>query len=106
MCQYVVYEHLDPRVIGDNFSEVNKTVSFVGSREKALEHYNQMKAMRKFAGSSCNYFGYPIEIKPNESLKLGDKVVIHAEKTQPDDDDYNEARQDPDFFDVDYEPNW
>jgi len=106
MCQYVVWEHVDPRKTGDNFSEVNKTVSFIGSRKQAHKHYCRMKAMLRFAGTSCNYFGYPVKIKPNENLKIGEKEVIHTEKTQPDDDDYHDQNIDEDFFDIDYKPNW
>lgn len=89
MSQYVVWEHCDPRLNGDNFSEVSKTVSFIGSFNKAHKHYREMRAMMKFAGTTCHYLGFPMKLKGNEQLKVGDKVVIYPDKTEPDDDDYH-----------------
>jgi hypothetical protein len=97
MCDYVVWEHHDPRKVGDNYSEVNKTVSFVGSFDKAIEHYNQMKGMMKFAGATCNYFGFPVKLRATEQVTVGDKVILYPAKTEPDDDDFNEPLEE-DFW--------
>ena len=104
--KFIVWENTDPRILGDNFSKVNKIVSFIGSKEEALKHYNQMKNALKFAGSNCTSFSYPSELKESEvDYKLGHEIIIHAEKHEPDDDDFAEQNADSDFFDVDYNPD-
>ncbi len=106
MSQYVVWEHHDPRKINDNFGEVYKTVSFIGSFNTAHKHYTTMKNAMKFAGTQCNYFAFPVRLRATEARKLGEKVVILAEKTIPDDDDYHDRNEEGDFFDVDHQPSW
>ena len=98
--KYIVWEHNDPRKLGDNYSKVNKIVSFIGSEEEALKHYKQMKNAMKFAGSNCTSFSYPTELKDSETaLRLGEEIIIHAEKHEPDDDDFAEQNAESDFFD-------
>jgi len=104
--KFIVYEHSDPRRLGDNYSKVNKIVSFIGSENKALEHYKQMKFTLKFAGTNCTSFSHPRELNESEvDYELGQEIIIHPEKHEPDDDDFAEQNADSDFFDVDYNPD-
>ena len=92
---YVVFEHNDPRILGDHYSEVYKIVSFIGTENEALKHYKQRKNMLKFAGTNSTSFSYPIRLKDHEkALQVGDKVTIHPEKDYLTDEERVEQYED------------
>ncbi|MHA1531140.1 MAG: hypothetical protein ACTSR6_03990 [Candidatus Heimdallarchaeota archaeon] len=104
--KFIIWENNDPRILGDNYSKVNKIVSFIGSEEEALKHYKQMKNALKFAGTNCTSFSYPSELKESEvDYELGQEIIIHAEKHEPDDDDFAEQNADSYLNDQDYYPD-
>jgi len=76
--EYIIWEVIDPRILGDDDSEVSRSVIFVGTEEEALKTYHTIyKQGRKFAGSEHIYQTYP---QPNQSLQVGEKQVLYPER--------------------------
>ncbi len=97
---FIIFEFIDPRILGDNYSKVSKIVSFIGGKKEALEHQKLMKNSLKFGGTNCTSFSYPRELKDSEStLRLGEEIIIHPEKHEPNDDDFQDENEEGDFFD-------
>jgi len=86
---YAVWHHIDPRVLGDNFSEVSKEIIFIGSFEESYDTYKQYKRTANFAGDKSSYYGYPVKVKNGDTV--GKVVIIHPAKKYPDDDDLKEG---------------
>lgn len=85
--KYVIWRRTDPRLLGDNYSEVSKEIVEMGSEEIMMRSYHRYKAMKKFAGNDATSYGYPVKTK--EGDKVGKKIVEYPVKTQPDDDDFS-----------------
>lgn len=74
---YVIKECIDPRMVGDYYSEVAETVIMVAPEFLCMESYEHFRRGR---GGKI-YYTYPFENK--EGLKVGDKKVIHEARKRP-----------------------
>lgn len=90
--KYAIWMRNDPRIVGDNYSEVYKEIVEIGSEELMMKSYRRYKAMRKFAGTASVGYGYPVEAK--EGDKVGNKIVEHKAKAEPDYDDFHDQYED------------
>jgi len=99
--RYVIWKRTDPRILGDNYSEVSREIVEVGSEEIMMRSYHRYKAMKKVSGNDAIGYGYPVIAK--EGDKVGDKIVEHKAKTEPDDDDFHDQNED---VDTDYQENY
>lgn len=90
--QFVIWQRNDPRVAGDNYSEVSKEIAHMGPEQEMMEIYQNYRNARKFAGNSSTSHGYPVKAKNGD--KVGKKIVEYTAKTQPDDDDFHDMYAD------------
>jgi hypothetical protein len=74
---FVVWEHHDPRIIDDHYSEVYEKVHMIDTEEECLRFYNQSKRNNFRDRISITSYTYPQQINEGESLEIGFKKVIH-----------------------------
>ena len=79
-----VWEHEDPRIFGDDDSEVAKRLVFKGTKEEVSAYHSELcqsrRSMRAFCGPTSLSYG----IGKNDGHQIGDKVVIYPAKPEPD----------------------
>lgn len=59
--KWVIYRVVDPSILGQPGKEIKEVFQTFDKKEDAVNKYNELKAIRRFAGVDCVYYTYPVE---------------------------------------------